>query len=162
MMFAAMTMCGYHAAETLRKPWSEKARAAALFGGAAALLVVGFVSSAWIPVIKPVYSFSFTALAMGWCVLLLAILYVVCDIWKVRRGTALVLLFGQCALTAYFVSHFFRAPLGSMAETVMQFAHVHFSPALASFLVVLCKTALLVVVMVLWRRLRMPARAVAR
>ena len=162
MMFAAMTMCGYHAAEILRKPWSEKARAASLFGGAVALLLVGAVSSAWIPVIKPVYSLSFTALAMGWCVLLLAVLYVVCDIWKVRRGTAFVLLFGQCALTAYFASHFFSAPLSSLAETIMQSARVHFSPQLASFLVALCKTTLLVVVMLLWRRLKSTARAVAR
>ena len=162
MMFAAMTMCGYHAAEVLRKPWSEKARAVALFGGALALFLVGGVSSIWIPLIKPIYSLSFTALAMGWCVLLLAALYVVCDMWKVRRGTAFVLLFGQCALTAYFVSHFFSTPLSSLAETIMQSARVHFSPQLASFLVALCKTAMLVVVMILWRRLKMSARSVAR
>ena len=99
---------------------------------------------------------------MGWCVLLLAALYVACDIWKIRRGTALVLLFGQCALTAYFVSHFFSAPLASLAETLMQSARVHFSPALASFLVAVCKTAMLVAVMVAWRRLKASVRTVAQ
>ena len=162
MMFAAMTMCGYHASEILRRQWSGKSKALVLFGGAAALFSVGIVSSIWIPVIKPVYSLSFTALAMGWCVLLLAALYVACDIWKIRRGTALVLLFGQCALTAYFVSHFFSAPLASLAETLMQSARVHFSPALASFLVAVCKTAMLVAVMVAWRRLKASVRTVAQ
>ena len=152
MMFAVMTMCGYHAAEILRSKRRGMVKVAALIGGSAVLFSVGMVSSIWIPVIKPVFSFSFTALAMGWCVLLLALLYVLCDIWKFRRNTALLLLFGQCALTAYFVSHFFSGPLDVLAETLMQPVRVHFSPPLASFLVAICKAVTLVVVMAIWNR----------
>ncbi len=99
-MFAAMTMCGYQAAMLLRTAWTKRVKALALFGYAAGLFALGGIASIWIPVIKPIYTLSFTALAMGWCVLALAVLYVACDIFLFRRGTALVLLFGQGALAA--------------------------------------------------------------
>ena len=88
---------------------------------------------------------------MGWCVLALAVLYVACDIFLFRRGTALVLLFGQGALAAYFVSHFFRAPLRSVAETVLKGAMRLVDKDTAGFLVALAVAVELVAVVALWR-----------
>ena len=53
--------------------------------------------------VKHIFTVSFTAQAMGWSALLYAGLYVLTDIWKVRRGFGLCVLFGQFALTAYVI-----------------------------------------------------------
>ena len=73
---------------------------------AAVLLVVGFVSAQWIPVIKPIFTLSFTAQAMGWCVFALAALYALTDIIRFRRGFGVFMLLGQHSLFAYMVCHF--------------------------------------------------------
>jgi predicted acyltransferase len=78
-----------------------------LFVYGAALEVVGWAVSPWIPVIKPIFTLSFTAQAMGWCVISLAVLYVLTDILMLRRGLGVIVLFGQYALTAYLVGVWF-------------------------------------------------------
>ena len=106
LMFGAMTLCGYHSTKILqsaRAPWQKVGTLAVL---AVVLLVVGFVSVRWIPVIKPIFTLSFTAQAMGWCVLALAALYALTDILKLRRGLGLFILLGQHSLFAYMVCHF--------------------------------------------------------
>jgi len=116
LMFAVMTMCGYHAAVLLRAAHTQGQKAVRLVGGGLVLLVVGWGVSPWIPVIKPIFTLSFTLQAMGWCVLALAVLYVVTDICRFRKGTALALLYGQCALAVY-VSYGF---LGGMIMDVVK------------------------------------------
>lgn len=120
LMFAVMTLAGFHATEILRGEGSRPSRAARLFGYGVALEVVGWAVSPWIPVIKPIFTLSFTAQAMGWCVMSLALLYVLTDILMLRRGLGVVVLFGQCALTAYLVGGFFRPVLTSLAEILTQ------------------------------------------
>lgn len=115
MMFAAMTMCGYHATGLLRGSGSPGRKLGGLLAYGAILLGAGRVAAIWIPVAKPVYSLSFTLMAMGWCVLLLSVCYLLTDIWRFRRGTALLLLFGQFALTAYIVRKLFGVVLVKMA-----------------------------------------------
>ena len=119
-MFAAMTLAGYHAAEILRESSDKKSKAVKLFIYGVALEVVGWGVSPWIPVIKPIFTLSFTAQAMGWCVISLAVLYVLTDILMLRKGLGIVILFGQCALTAYLVGGFFRPVLSKLAEILTQ------------------------------------------
>ena len=152
LMFSAMTLCGYHATELLRAACSRRTKALLLFCYAAGLLAVGFVASIWIPVIKPIFTLSFTSLAMGWCVLALAVLYVVNDIFMIRRGTWLIILFGQVALTAYFVSHFFRPVLESFAHTVAQGILPHIAKGTQPFLLEVVIVIGTVLVMVFWRQ----------
>ena len=121
IMFGFMTLCGAQCAEILRGKLSQKNKALSLFGLAAGLLAAGWgLVFAGIPMIKHIFTVSFTLQAMGWSVLALAILYVVTDICKVRRGWWIITLFGQCALTAYMVSHFFHAALNAAAKAVVQ------------------------------------------
>jgi predicted acyltransferase len=116
MMFAAMTFAGYFATRILLRPDGKISRFWHLVSYAAALLAVGFGSQPWIPCIKPIFTLSFTAQAMGWSVLLLAALYLLADVYRVRRGSGWVIFFGRNALAAYFVSHFFRTVLGAFAH----------------------------------------------
>jgi predicted acyltransferase len=105
-MFGAMTLCGYHAVKILQTGAAERKKLAHLAALAVSLLAVGLVSSRWIPVIKPVYTLSFTALAMGWSTLALAALYALADILRFRRGFAVFVLLGRNSLFAYMTGSF--------------------------------------------------------
>jgi len=107
MMFGAMTLCGMCCTYILtaaRNPW-RKAGDLTLVG--VGLLAVGFGLQPWIPRIKTIYTVTFTAQAMGYSALAWAALYVLTDIWRFRRGLGFLILFGQNALFAYMITHFF-------------------------------------------------------
>ena len=155
MMFAFMTLCGFHATEILKSGLGEwqKAGALAVYGGA--MEAAGWILSIWVPVIKPIYTVSFTLQAMGWCVLALAFLYVVTDIWRIRRGTWLVILFGQFALTAYLVTHQPFAPaLQALAKTLAQGMPRLFGETAQPFVVQVVSSICLVVALMLRRALK--------
>ena len=106
LMFGAMCLCGYHSTKILqsgRAPWRKVGDLGAL---AAALLAIGFGTMPWIPVIKPVFTLSFTALAMGWSVAAYAALYALTDIWRFRRGFGVFMLLGRRSLFAYMIGCF--------------------------------------------------------
>ena len=136
MMFAGMTLCGFHATEILKSglgKW-QKAGALAIYGGG--MEIAGWILAIWIPVIKPIYTVSFTLQAMGWCTLALALLYAVTDIWQMRRGMGLLILYGQFALTAYLVSHPpFKPALDALAKSLAQGFPMLFGTTSQPFLV---------------------------
>ena len=103
LMFSVITLAGCFATEILRRrDWSEGRRAGLLGACGLATLAVGWaLVGAGVPMIKNIWTASFSLQAIGWAVLSLAALYVLTDILKFRRGTGLLLLFGQFALTAY-------------------------------------------------------------
>ena len=156
LMFAAMTLAGFHATEILVGGGEKRQKAIRLFAYGAALEAVGWAVSPWIPVIKPIFTLSFTAQAMGYCVLALAVLYVLTDILMLRKGLGVVVLFGQCALTAYIAGGFFRPVLAKLADMLIQgfpfaFGLGDAAMGLASACVVGCELTLLVAIR---RRLR--------
>ena len=105
-MFGAMSLCGYNSTKILlsgRAPWRKVATLGFL---AAALLATGYGTMPWIPVIKPIFSLSFTALAMGWCAVAYAALYALTDIWCLRRGFGVFMLLGRNSLFAYMIGCF--------------------------------------------------------
>ena len=106
MMFGSMTLCGYHSTKILQGAGTQWRKAFRLGMLAVALLAVGWASSCWIPVIKPIYTLSFTSLAMGWCVLSLTALYVLADILRFRRGFWVFMLLGRHSLFAYMTGCF--------------------------------------------------------
>ena len=109
MMFPVITMAGYFATEILRRAdFGAWKRAGWLAAYGAASLALGWVLAlAGVKMVKHFFAVSFAFQAIGWSVLLLAALYVLTDIWKFRRGTGLLLLFGQFALTAYLCESVF-------------------------------------------------------
>ena len=152
MMFAVMTLCGFHATEILKSGLGKwrKAGALAIYGGG--MEIAGWVLAIWVPVIKPIYTVSFTLQAMGWCTLALALLYVITDIWQMRKGMGLVILFGQFALTAYLVSHPpFVPALQALAKSLSQGLPMLFGTTPQPFLVQVT-TALCLIFALLVRR----------
>ena len=147
LMFGAMTLCGMEATKILTAAEDGMRRFRKLLGLGAALLAAGWATSPWIPCVKPIYTFTFTAQAMGWCCLALALLFYLTDVRKFRRGLGLFTLFGQTALLAYMTIEVFQATPLAFARTVTQGFATAFGPAsvpLAEWAVV---TALLVVIL---------------
>lgn len=120
LMFGTMALCGMEAALILSAEGNPIRKFGILFGEGACLLVMGFVLALWIPVIKPIYTLSFTVQAMGWCCLAFAVLYFLADIYVFRRGLWLIMLFGQTALLAYMAVEVFGDTLDAFARTVTQ------------------------------------------
>ena len=118
MVFPVITMAGCFATEILRrKDLGEWKRALGLAVYGAASLALGWaLAFAGVKMVKHFFTVSFTFQAIGWSVLLLAVLYVLTDIWKLRRGTGLLLLFGQFALTAYLCESVFRGVCFSASD----------------------------------------------
>ena len=155
LMFAAMTLAGYFATEILRGAAEKKTKAVRLLAYGGALELAGWVSSLWIPVIKPIFTFSFTAQAMGWCVIALAVLYVLTDILMLRKGLGVVILFGQCALTAYLVGGFFRTVLTKLAEILTQgFPHLFGVKEGMPVVTAVVVAVEITLVLAAWRKLR--------
>lgn len=124
-MFGAMTLCGLNATMILRSARSPGRKAGLLAVLGAVLLVAGLLLELLgVRCIKHIYTVSFTAQAMGISVLLLTVLYVLTDIWRLRCGWWLVTLYGQTALASYMLGEVFRsipvsasrAVLGGLAE----------------------------------------------
>lgn len=151
LMFAAMTFVGYHATRILLAGWTKWRKAGVLAAYGGVLLAVGFVSEIWIPCIKPIFTLSFTAEAMGCCVLSLAALYVVNDILMLRRGLDVALFFGRMALSAYFISHFFAPVLRAAAHLFGDGLVAYLPSSSASFVLALFEVAALVAAMEIWR-----------
>ena len=155
MMFAAMTLCGFHATEILKSGMAQRAKAATLFGCGAGSLALGWIASIWIPVIKPIYTVSFTLQAMGWCAISLSILYALTDILKWRRGLALPILFGQYALTAYMVTHEpIRPAMWSLVDSLTRGFPMVFGEYIQPIMRALCYCVLVVLALVVRKRLK--------
>lgn len=115
-MYAAMTILGMESAKLLtEKKLTKWLRAGILGAASVAILGAGFLTSLKIPVIKPIFTVSFTLLAIGWSMLALTILYIITDIFKFRFGLSIPILFGQFALLAYMSAHLFDGAYRSIA-----------------------------------------------
>ena len=121
-MFGVMTIMGVISTEILTaKEASGQRKAAQLAAFGTGVLALGWALTPVIPSVKQIYTLSFTAQAMGWCMLSLALLYYVTDVLKLRRGMGLFILFGQFALVAYMLADTPLAAITSKAaETFTQ------------------------------------------
>lgn len=155
LMFGAMTLCGSFAAEILRGEGEKRTKAVRLFAYGAALEATGWIAAVWIPVIKPIFTLSFTAQAMGWCVISLAVLYVLTDVMRFRRGLGIVILFGQCALAAYLIGGFFRPVSACLADMLTQGFPCAFGVKDAMpFVNALAVSVVIAAVLAIWRTVR--------
>jgi predicted acyltransferase len=154
LMFGAMTLCGAQCAEILRGkgPSGRKATSLLIIGGS--LLGAGFALELAVPCIKHIYTVSFTCQAMGWCVLALDVLYVLTDVLALRSGWWFVTLYGQCALTAYMATHFFRPSLEACTKSITKGFPRFIDKAYMPLAEALVTVVVLTIVLVIRRRLR--------
>ena len=135
-----------------RPPWT-KAWLLAVPGLASSAL--GWALTPWIPSIRYIYTVSFVFQTLGLSALLLSALYVLTDVWNVRRGTGLLVLFGRCALVAWMTMTFFGGALdvvvGRLTVGMLTLPGGETYRPLADGLV---RAALLIWVVRTWNRLR--------
>ena len=154
LMFGAMTLCGAQCTEILRGKWTNGRKAVALLLVGGSLLGAGFALELVVPCIKHIYTVSFSCQAMGWCVLALALLYVLTDILPCRRGWWFVTLYGQCALTAYMATHFFKPSLEACTKSITKGFPRFIDKAYMPLAEALVTVVILTIVLVIRRRLR--------
>lgn len=115
--FATVAMAGARTMEVLlsktAEPWQKAKRLAV---GGLALYAAGWVTSFWIPPVRHIYTASFVLMTSGLSILSLDILYIVTDIFRFRRGTGLVMIFGMFSLFAWETAVFFLRGIDKMAE----------------------------------------------
>ncbi len=104
-MFGVMTLLGMISTEILADKVASGSRKALRLGLlGAGILALGWATYPVIPSIKHIFTLTFTAQAMGWCMISLAVLYYLTDVLRFRRGLGIFILFGQFALTAYMLA----------------------------------------------------------
>lgn len=155
-MFGVMTLMGMISTEILRtENVSGNVRTMRLGLLGAGVLALGWATYPFIPSIKHIFTLTFTAQAMGWCMLSLALLYYVTDVLKFRRGLGLFILFGQYALTAYMLAD---TPLAAITAKAAQtfgagFAYL-FGEGWSGFLISIVQGVLVTFALIVRRRLK--------
>jgi len=160
LAFGGITLAGYHSTLILRSARTQKAKAMLLFGIGAASLAVGWILHfAGVPMIKHIFTVSFTMQAIGWSIIALAALYVLTDILKFRRGLSLFILFGQFALTAYLCHTLFSPALKGLAGVLAQGMPRIFGATAQPFVLAVVESALIVAVLFVRKRLKESGKA---
>ena len=74
-----------------------------LFLISAVLLIIGYLFNIWFPICKSIWSSSFVIVTSGWATLILALIYYITDVRKVKFGSVFKYM-GMNAITVYFIS----------------------------------------------------------
>ena len=110
---AANVMLGVLAGELLRLDTTPHRRLGWLFGWGIILLLAGLLCSHWMPIIKRMYTTSYTLYAGGWCFLVTALFYLIIDILRVRKWSFMLVVIGANAIVAYVATQLFSFALVS-------------------------------------------------
>lgn len=134
------------------KPWTK---AKVLAGAGVAAFLIGLCLMPRIPAIRFIYTVSFVFATQGLALVLLAGLFVLTDIWQVRRGTGLFVLFGQCSLAAWMIVNFFNCSLYPAADLFVKgipklIGTAAYQPIFNSVV----RVVILIWALHVWRRLR--------
>jgi len=141
-------------------PWA-KVRLLAFAG--AALLAGGWIVSFWIPPIRYIYTLSFVLETQGGAMILLAVLFALTDIGNWRRGTGLLILFGQCSLAAWMTVNFFGDALTSAASRfVVGMPRLLGTSTYQPLFVSAARAVVLVALVAMWRTWRLAAKSGSR
>ena len=81
------------------------------------LVVAGLLASIWQPIVKRIWSASFTLYSVGWCYMLLTLFYWWIDVKGHNKGWEWLLCFGCNAITAYLIGEMVN--FRSIAESLL-------------------------------------------
>ena len=104
----ASCMLGALAGHWLRTANSQKRKLLGLTVAGVVSLGAGLLWSLSFPIIKNVWSSSFVLFAGGWSLLLLALFYLIIDIWGFRKWAFIFTIIGANSITIYLARHFFE------------------------------------------------------
>ena len=157
LMFGAMALTGFNATDLLRCGLPKWKKCGLLAAGGAVMLLFGHCMTSVVPMIKQIFTLSFTLAAMGWCCFAYAALYALSDILMIRRGMGLFILFGQCSLVAYMAGYFTPVFI-RFGEMLLGGLERWIGPHPMPFVYVVFKVVALTGLLVAWRRLKRGSR----
>jgi len=108
MTFTATVLLGVMAGHLLRSRWRPSLKVLWLLVAGAACLGLGWIWSFWFPLNKHIWSSSMTLWSAGWCYLLLALFYLVIDVWGFRKWAFPFVVIGGNAIFVYMLTHLIR------------------------------------------------------
>lgn len=114
MTFIASVMLGVFGGELLRLNRSGSQKVLGLLGLGLVCLVLGWLWSYEFPIIKHLWTSSMVLWAAGWCYLLLALFYLIIDVWKLQAWSFPFVVIGANAILAYMIGRPFNAAVDSL------------------------------------------------
>jgi predicted acyltransferase len=76
-----------------------------LISSGVAAILLGLLWGTFFPINKNLWTSSFVLYAGGWSLILLALFYVVTDVWRIRRWAFFFVVIGMNSITIYVVQH---------------------------------------------------------
>ena len=107
MTFGCTVMLGALAGQLLRAQKRPAVKVALLLTMGAGCLLIGLLWHNWFPIIKHLWTSSFVLFSAGLCYLLLALFYLVIDVWGLRRWAFGFVVIGMNAISVYMATHLF-------------------------------------------------------
>ena len=107
MTFSCTVMLGVFAGQLLRSPRSQRDKVLWLLAAAGGCLLLGLIWDNWFPIIKRLWTSSFVLFAGGWSYLLLALFYLVIDVWRLRKWAFGFVVIGMNAIAVYVAVNLF-------------------------------------------------------
>ena len=105
--FSCTVMLGALAGQLLRSKESQEAKVIWLFGAGVGCLILGGVWDNCLPIIKQIWTSSFVLFSAGWSYLLLALFYLVIDVWGLRKWAFGFVVIGMNAIAVYIATRVF-------------------------------------------------------
>jgi len=115
----ATMILGLIAGQTLHSERTQMQKVRWLVVAGAITLVLGWGVGAlgWCPVVKRLWTPSWVLFSGGWCLLLMALFYLVIDVWKLRAWAFPLLVVGLNSIAAYALAHLIDAFIRSSLVT---------------------------------------------
>ena len=149
MSFGALVMAGVFASYILRAAMPALRKVGALFVTGLVLSSAGLVVSQVQPMIKRIYTSSYTLFSAGLCFLLMALFYLLIDYWKFTRWTKFFIIIGSNSIFAYVLGELYS--FDGLAGVFLQGLKLHMG---AWYPVTLAVGAYTVFWLILWHLYR--------
>jgi len=107
LAFAATVMIGVFCGQWLQSKRSKQQKAFGLALLGAFCVLVGWLWGIWFPIIKHLWTSSFVLYSGGLCILLLALFYLVIDVWGYRNWALPFRVIGMNAIAVYMATMLF-------------------------------------------------------
>ena len=110
----AITLMGAIASTLLQhKILTSLKKVVVLSASGIGLLILGIILDIWYPIIKNIWTTTFNLAAGGICLLILALFYLVIDVWKIRKWCFYFQVIGLNAITVYMGVRVFKVKYSS-------------------------------------------------
>ncbi len=107
MTFGCTVMLGAMAGHLLRSEKRPKSKVLWLLAVGVASLVLALIWDIWFPIIKHLWTSSFVLFSAGLCCLLLALFYLVIDVWGFKKWAFGFVVIGMNAIAVYMATRLF-------------------------------------------------------